>query len=288
MEFSNPVLLAYVPVLHEGYLRWFRSHTEACFLFLVPPSLLGTERWIAKEIRALSISDVLRSLQGFRDIPETLVLTTLDLPILREKNPTIVIPNDSDMRRFASEHLNGVTIQWEDVFLRWDRRRVEGESAINVDSVVSEDCVRVFMERAYGEASRSPDFWIHVGAVAVRDNTVLLSAYNTHLPSEHTVYVAGDPRAFYTRGIRTDLSCADHAERVLIGRAARDGLSLNGADLYITTFPCPSCAYQIVDAGFRSVCFSEGYSLLDAELILKQAGVCIVRIVSEKNNPSST
>lgn len=281
MEYHNSVLVAYVPVLHEGYLRWFRSHTSSDFLFVLPSSYFGEERWIAKDIRALATGDLLHSLQGFRDIPGALVMTPEVLAEVREKKPLIFMPDDADMRTFASHYLSGVPITWESVFLRWDRRKVEAESTVEVDSVVSKVQAAVFLDIIHGEAAHSPDFWLQVGALAVRDNKVIATAYNTHMPHEHTVYAAGDPRMFFSRGVGTDLSCADHAERVLIGRAARDGVRLCEADLFLTVFPCPACAYQIVDAGFRTVYFSEGYSLLDAADILRKAGIALVRVQKE-------
>lgn len=285
MDHLTSVLIAYVPVLHEGYLRWLRSHTNADFLFIVPTSYFGEKRWIAKDIRALNTGDLLHALQGFRDIPGVFIITPELLAELRDKKPRIYMPDDIDMRTFVLHYLAGVPIMWENVFLRWDRRKVEAESVIDVDSVVSEEYVHAFLSIIYGEAVHSPDFWLQVGALAVRDGWVLCTAYNTHIPHEHTVYATGDPRVFYARGVRTDLSCADHAERVLIGKAARNGVRLCGADLFLTVFPCPACAYQIVDAGFRTVYFVEGYSLLDAAEILRQAGIVLIRV--QKESPDS-
>jgi dCMP deaminase len=73
--------------------------------------------------------------------------------------------------------------------------------------------------------------------------------------------------------VRPDLTTAIHAEAAIIAAAARDGVSLRGADLYATTFPCPSCARLVAEAGFRRCYFAGPYSVLDGEDVLRAAGV---------------
>lgn len=50
-----------------------------------------------------------------------------------------------------------------------------------------------------------------------------------------------------------------HAEMSAITDAARLGLSVNGAVLYCTTFPCHMCAKHIVSSGIKRVVFLEPY-----------------------------
>ncbi|HLN18769.1 MAG TPA: deaminase, partial [Patescibacteria group bacterium] len=62
------------------------------------------------------------------------------------------------------------------------------------------------------------------------------------------------------------------------GKAAKDGISLNNTNLYVTTFPCPTCAKLIAEAGIKKVYYESGYSLSDAEDILKNAGIEIILV----------
>ena len=101
-------------------------------------------------------------------------------------------------------------------------------------------------------------------------------AHNEHQPSEYAPYVNGDPRNDFSRGVRADLSTALHAEAAIVARAARDGVSLAGADLYVSTFPCPSCAYLVGAAGFRRCFFAGPYALLDGDAVLRAAGVELI------------
>jgi dCMP deaminase len=132
------------------------------------------------------------------------------------------------------------------------------------------------MSRATEAGARSPDWWRQVGAVAVRDGEILDVAHNEHRPTAYTPYVDGDPRNDFQRGVRTDLSTAIHAEALLVARAAATGRSLAGADLYVSTFPCPPCARLIAESGFRRVYFAGPYAVLDGDAILRSAGVDLI------------
>ncbi len=50
-----------------------------------------------------------------------------------------------------------------------------------------------------------------------------------------------------------------HAEMSAITEAARRGLSVNGATIYCTTFPCHMCARHILSAGISKVIYVEPY-----------------------------
>ena len=112
-----------------------------------------------------------------------------------------------------------------------------------------------------------------MGAIAWRGERILGAAWNHHCPTEYAPYTDGDPRDGFSRGVRADLSTAIHAEASVVATAARDGVPLDGADLYVTTFPCPACARLIAESGFRRCYFSGAYSVLDGDALLRAAGV---------------
>lgn len=57
----------------------------------------------------------------------------------------------------------------------------------------------------------------------------------------------------------TEYSRPVHAEMSAIIACARSGISLNGATLYCSTFPCHNCAKHIINAGITRVVFIEPY-----------------------------
>ena len=54
---------------------------------------------------------------------------------------------------------------------------------------------------------------------------------------------------------------------------------------FVSTFPCPVCAKSIAVAGIKKVYYCQGYSLLDAEDILRPYGVELIFV--KMKNPSS-
>jgi dCMP deaminase len=74
----------------------------------------------------------------------------------------------------------------------------------------------------------------------------------------------------------------EHAERNAIYNAARRGIVLYGATIYLTWFPCADCARAIVCAGIKKLVgyepdwTEERYGFKDARTILEEGGVEIV------------
>jgi dCMP deaminase len=112
---------------------------------------------------------------------------------------------------------------------------------------------------------------------------VLLAAFNTHLPSQQSAYVMGDPRGNFKPGECIDASLAAHGEVSVIAEAANRGLSTKGCDLYVTTFPCPPCAASVALSGVHRVFYIDGYSRIEGAAALISRGVQIVRV--ELNTP---
>ncbi len=65
----------------------------------------------------------------------------------------------------------------------------------------------------------------------------------------------------------TEFGRAVHAEMEAIISCARKGISLRGATIYCTTFPCHNCAKHIVCAGLKRVVFIEPYPKSKALLL---------------------
>ena len=179
----------------------------------------------------------------------------------------------------AQKYLPDCTIEKSSIFLRWDKKSAAAEVTPNPDQTISSSEVdKKFMGLASLEGNKSSDWWRQVGAVAVRENTIVAQTHNTHLPSEQQPYAEGDARSHFHKGDHIDLTTAIHAEAKLIAEAAAAGTNLSGADLYVTDFPCPPCAKLIAHAGITRVFYQKGYAMLDGERVLKQAGVELILV----------
>ena len=77
-----------------------------------------------------------------------------------------------------------------------------------------------------------------------------------------------------TPGTLLDLCRAVHAEEAAIIQAAKLGSSsLNGAELYTTTFPCLLCCKSIINAGIKKIVYREPYPMDESIKMLRNCGI---------------
>ena len=112
---------------------------------------------------------------------------------------------------------------------------------------------RYFMNLAIQAATRSTCPRKHVGAVIVRDKTILSTGYNGS--------VRGAPHCTEAGCLMENDHCVRtvHAEANALVQAAHHGVRLEGAEIYVTASPCFNCFKLIVNAGIRSVHYGEFY-----------------------------
>jgi dCMP deaminase len=112
---------------------------------------------------------------------------------------------------------------------------------------------RDFMQIAIQVATRSTCDRKHVGAVIVRDKTILSTGYNGS--------VRGMPHCDDVGHIMEDSHCIAtvHAEANAIIQAAKNGTGIDGADIYVTASPCWNCFKLIANSGIKRVFYLEFY-----------------------------
>lgn len=273
-------IIAYIPVIHKGYLNFFNKYPN-CPIFVVDPTLflLLAKYPYERDLRALPPELIISSLRAIFFGKAIAILNEELLRDLARNYDEIVLP-DEEISRLLVRELPVEKITFANVFLRWDRT-IAGK-AFNVEAevmTVTDELLTKMLLLASEEAKKSSDWWRHVGCVAVTKDNDRLYGHNHHLPSEQSLNIDGDPRSDFNAGEHIELSSAIHAEASLIARAAKEGISLDGAKLFVTTFPCPVCAKSIAEAGIGEVYFEEGYSLVGAKEILESKGVKLVRVI---------
>lgn len=140
-----------------------------------------------------------------------------------------------------------------------------------------------FMGIALSVAKRSTCLRAQHGAVLVRDKTILATGYNgaprglTHC---NEVGVCDREKNGVSPGREYERCKSAHAEQNAIAQAARVGVAVEGATLYITGLPCAICAKLLVNAGIVEVCFLDTgrYLERDSTIILREAGIRLVSI----------
>jgi dCMP deaminase len=110
-----------------------------------------------------------------------------------------------------------------------------------------------FMNIAREVATRSTCARKHVGAVIVRDRTILSTGYNGS--------VRGLPHCDEVGHMMEDGHCVRtiHAEANAIIQAAKNGTRIDGAGIYVTASPCWHCFKTIANAGLTRIVFGEFY-----------------------------
>jgi len=110
-----------------------------------------------------------------------------------------------------------------------------------------------FMRIALQVATRSTCNRKHIGAVIVRDKTILSTGYNGS--------IRGLPHCDEVDHLMENGHCVRtvHAEANAIAQAAKNGIRLEGAELYITASPCWTCFKLLANAGIIKINFGEFY-----------------------------
>jgi dCMP deaminase len=110
-----------------------------------------------------------------------------------------------------------------------------------------------FMAIASEVATRATCDRKHVGAVIVRDKMILATGYNGSL--------RGLPHCDEDGHLMEEGHCVRtvHAEANAIVQAARNGVRLEDADIYVTASPCFGCFKLVANAGIRRIVFGEFY-----------------------------
>ena len=116
-----------------------------------------------------------------------------------------------------------------------------------------------FISIALLASQRSPCARLHVGSVIVRDNRMISMGYNG--------FIAGCPHVSHIRDGHEQATI--HSEINAICDCAKRGVTLNGAKIYITHYPCLNCFKTICFSGIVEIIYLEDYN--NDELVARVA-----------------
>ena len=110
-----------------------------------------------------------------------------------------------------------------------------------------------FMRIAREVSGRSTCDRKHVGAVIVRDRNILSTGYNGS--------IAGMPHCDDVGHMMEGGHCVAtiHAEANAILQAAKNGVMIDRASVYVSASPCWNCFKLLANAGISRICFGEFY-----------------------------
>ena len=121
-------------------------------------------------------------------------------------------------------------------------------------------------------ATRSTCDRKHVGAVIVREKTILSTGYNGS--------IKGLPHCDETGHEMVDGHCVrtTHAEANAIVQAAKNGVEINLSEIYVTASPCYSCFKLIANAGIKTIYYKELYRDERINDRAKEAGINLANL----------
>jgi dCMP deaminase len=133
-------------------------------------------------------------------------------------------------------------------------------------------------------AERSTCLRAKVGAVIVRDRSILATGYNgspAGLPHctelGCLVYESRTPDGEIEQNCYRTI----HAEINAITQAARNGSAIRDADIYVTHTPCIHCLKVLINTGIRTVHYEKEYKLHTVADLLSHARIKLVRVKPE-------
>ena len=121
---------------------------------------------------------------------------------------------------------------------------------------------------------------LKMGAVIVRDKRILTTGYNGAPQGVKPCVERGEclrRKLGIPSGTRAEVCYAVHAEQNALIQAARMGVSVYGATMYVTYSPCIICARLIINAGIVRVIYRYDYPDEFSKEMLKEAGVELIK-----------
>ena len=109
-----------------------------------------------------------------------------------------------------------------------------------------------------------------VGCSLVKNNEIIAQCWNEILP--------GLNKSGYETNVLWEIDSALHAEAKLIAEFAKNGKSLSGLDLYVSTFPCINCAKLLTQTGIKTIYFMADFKNNFPKEILQNAGIKVVKL----------
>ena len=120
----------------------------------------------------------------------------------------------------------------------------------------------------------------HVGAVIVKDKRILATGYNGAPSGIESCAERGECLRRVRNiasGTMQEVCYAVHAEQNAIIQAAKLGISLDGAVMYVTHQPCVICTRMIINSGVKKVIYKNGYPDEFALQLFAESNVQIVK-----------
>lgn len=134
-----------------------------------------------------------------------------------------------------------------------------------------------FMAQSLLISTRSTCTRLAVGATIVRKKRVISGGYNGSVSGDIHCSDAGC-KVIDGHCVRTV-----HAEANAILQCAKFGVPTEGAEIYVTHFPCLNCTKAIIQSGIKTIYYAEDYRNHSYAIeLLDEAGVNVEKVELEE------
>ncbi len=120
-----------------------------------------------------------------------------------------------------------------------------------------------------------------IGAVIVKDKNIIATGYNGS-PAGHPhctevgclVYVSRNPDGEEEENCFRTI----HAEINAIAQAAKHGVGIDGADIYINASPCYHCLKTLINSGISRIYYAKPYKIHRIQELLDRSPVQLIHV----------
>jgi len=107
-----------------------------------------------------------------------------------------------------------------------------------------------------------------VGAVIVKDNRILSTGYNG-TPAGYTNCIDHWDGNYTADHHEWSKTYEIHAEMNAIIWAAREGISIKDATIYVTLEPCSECSKNLIASGIKRIVYETAYEHTNSDVVSK-------------------
>ena len=145
-------------------------------------------------------------------------------------------------------------------------------------------------DRRFMEVAKLVGTWCtchrhNVGAVIVKNKRIVATGYNGAPSGVENCLERGycmRDKLKIESGTKAELCYAVHAEQNAIVQAAKLGISVDGATMYVTHQPCSMCTRIIINSGIKRIVYGLEYPDEFSRNILNEAGIELRYLPSEE------
>lgn len=147
-----------------------------------------------------------------------------------------------------------------------------------------------FMRIAMLVADRATCTRAKIGAVIVKDKNVIATGYNGS-PAGHPhctdvgclVYVSRNPDGEEEENCFRTI----HAEINAVAQAAKHGVEINAADIYVTASPCYHCLKTIMNTGIKRIFYLKPYKIDRIRPLLENTNIELIQVQIDEEAPAA-